>query len=336
SADKNETKASAASSRGKSQKGLYLRVAFRPKADSVLEKWLNDGNELTERDVQSIVRSLRQHRKYCKALEVSEWMQNYKKFEFTAGDYAIQLDLIAKVYGVSRAEKHFSDLPAFAKNESTYCTLLHCYCKERLTEKAEHWMGKIQDLGFDTTLLPYNTLMDLYIANGQMEKVLSMIKHLKKMDVQLDSFTYSLWISACASMSGFDDAEKIVDEIKAIGDDSVSWTIYSALANILDVQNYTSVLSSLVKVGDVEGAEKIFNEWELSSSRYDYRIPNILLAAYSNQMDKAVITMKKALSRVKYSDWKPRSENIRGILKYFEKQGNVECADEFLKLLKTY
>ncbi|GLJ39989.1 hypothetical protein SUGI_0818210 [Cryptomeria japonica] len=411
-------------------KGLFWKVFDRTKepTKSALDKWLNDGKKLKERDLQSLVRGFRNSHNYKKALEVSQWMQNHPKFVFTPGDYCIMLDLIERVYGIDRAEKCFQDLPEISKNEITYCALLDCYAKAGLTEKAEHWMEKMQELGFTTTVRPYNTLMKCYLVSDQMEKILSTIKHLKKIDVQLNSFSYRLWINACASMSKIDDAEKIVDEIKSTND-SVDWTVYTAVGdmyiksglpdkaksalkeaekkigkgdrraydylitmnaslddkeevyrlwNILKTSfdklyntDYISVLSSLAKSGDIEGVEKIFKEWETSCSSYDFRVSNILLAAYvrggmlekaesfhsriakergepicktweilaqgylnSKQMDKAVTTMLNALRRVRSSGWKPRSENVIGILKYLEEQGNVEIADEVLKLLR--
>ncbi|KAH0976776.1 hypothetical protein GBA52_026495 [Prunus armeniaca] len=43
------------------------------------------------------------------------------------------------------------------------------------------------------------------------------------------------------------------------------------------------MVSSLMKVGDIDGAEKIVQEWESGVKFYDIRIPNLLVTAYCRQ-----------------------------------------------------
>ncbi|KAL7088951.1 hypothetical protein ACP275_13G159400 [Erythranthe tilingii] len=43
---------------------------------------------------------------------------------------------------------------------------------------------------------------------------------------------------------------------------------------------YSSMLRSLLKFGDVEGMEKIYEEWESRGSHFDFRVPNFLIDAY--------------------------------------------------------
>jgi pentatricopeptide repeat protein len=101
--------------------------------------------------------------------------------------------------------------------------------------------------------------------------------------------------------------------------------------------NYIGMLSSLVKLGDMQGAEKCFEEWESNGLCYDVRVPNLLIGAYitkgmiekaesflehalekggkpncktwemfvdgyleNKQINQAIETMKKAISQVKY------------------------------------
>jgi len=43
-------------------------------------------------------------------LQVCEWMRVQDDIELLSGDYAVHLDLIAKVRGMNSAEKFFEDL----------------------------------------------------------------------------------------------------------------------------------------------------------------------------------------------------------------------------------
>ncbi|KAK6919055.1 Pentatricopeptide repeat [Dillenia turbinata] len=99
-----------------------------------------------------------------------------------------------------------------------------------------------------------------------------------------------------------------------------------------------------MKLDDIEGAEKLFEEWEsVNTSSYDLRVPNLMVTGYCkkglllkaeafidaliqsgkepnsstwgrltngyirlSQMDKAVDTLKKAILEDHYSGWKPR------------------------------
>eukprot|EP01018_Ginkgo_biloba_P028975 Gb_03507 [translate_table: standard] len=412
------------------QKRLFRLVFPKRSAVPVLQKWVNEGRELKKWELDRILRNLRKYHRYKHALEISEWMEDRKEFELSAGDYAVRLDLIAKVRGMASAEKYFTDLPVDAKDEHTYSALLHSYVREKLTEKAVALMEKMQELGFATHALPYNEIMALYMTIGQVEKVPLVIKEMKKNDVPRDAYSYNLWMSACAAVSDIEGVEMVLDEVKCDSRDIADWTTYSTLANIYikaglvekaesalkefekkltqrdriaydylmtlyaslgnkeellktweslktafekaTYTNYICILSSLAKLGDIEKAENIFEEWESSCARYDCRVSNILLAAYvrkgllekaeifyghvlekggdpnyktweiltegyleSKQMDKAVVAMKKALLRVKSGVWQPKSAIVTSILKYFEEHGNVEGAEEYLEILRS-
>ncbi|CAH1447409.1 unnamed protein product [Lactuca virosa] len=59
----------------------------------------------------TLVRELRKLKRYKHALEVCEWMTLQQDIKLVEGDYAVHLDLIAKVRGINSAEKFFEDLP---------------------------------------------------------------------------------------------------------------------------------------------------------------------------------------------------------------------------------
>lgn len=131
------------------------------------------------------------------------------------------------------------------------------------------------------------------------------------------------------------------------------------------------MLVSLLKLGDLEGAENIFKEWEYAGLNYDCRVPNILLDAYvkkglmekaelvlehvlegtekpisktweiiaegylkNSQIDKAVHAMNKALLSMKRGGWQPKPTNLRSILKHLQERGDVVCAEQYLNILR--
>lgn len=59
------------------------------------------------------------------------------------------------------------------------------------------------------------------------------------------------------------------------------------------------MIGSLVKFNDVEGAERIFEEWGLSGLVIDFRIPNILIDSYCTYgfLKKAEVLVAKGISK---------------------------------------
>ena len=71
-------------------------------------------------------------------MQVHDWMNNRpKRFKISASDGVIQLDLIARVHGVSSAEGFFLNLTNDLKDKRTYGALLNAYVHSRSKEKAE-------------------------------------------------------------------------------------------------------------------------------------------------------------------------------------------------------
>jgi len=135
--------------------------------------------------------------------------------------------------------------------------------------------------------------------------------------------------------------------------------------------SYICLLSSLIRMGDIEGAEFFFKEWESVKTFDDSRVYYPLINAYiekrwlekaelllervvdkggkpnartwealaegyiqNDQIQKAMEAMKKSLSIEGNSPWQPNSVNVLAILKHFQKQGDVKSAEDFFKILR--
>ncbi|KAH9318953.1 hypothetical protein KI387_020722, partial [Taxus chinensis] len=70
----------------------------------VLDDWLKKGHELKKMELEDIFKALRKFGDYRHALEVSEWMDGSRGLRLGLSDFAIRLDMIAKVRGISSAE----------------------------------------------------------------------------------------------------------------------------------------------------------------------------------------------------------------------------------------
>ncbi|XP_059073063.1 large ribosomal subunit protein mL101 (rPPR4)-like [Cryptomeria japonica] len=233
-------------------------------------------------------------------------------------DFAIRLDLIAKVRGISSAENYFKDLPEKAKNQKTYGALLNSYIGNKLTEKAEGLMVKIKESGFALKALPYNNMMTLYRALGQPEKVLSLIQDMKVDNILPDSFTYKIWMNSCADLSDIDGVEKVLDELKHDGRFKYDWSIYSNLSAIYIKEGLIKKAQDALK----ETEHKIF----MKKDRDAYKS---LIIMHSKLVDKPKV----------YSVWKkfarvfPKRTNTDYIcmLTALVKLGDIKGVEKCLK-----
>ncbi|KAL6968644.1 hypothetical protein U1Q18_034444 [Sarracenia purpurea var. burkii] len=157
-----------------------------------------------------------------------EWME-MRDFNFSFGDYAMRLDLISKVRGVSAAENYFSNLSQSSKNKFTYGALLNCYCKEKLIDKALGLFKKMDEMNLALTSLTYNNLMSLHMRLGQPEKVPPLIQEMRQRDISLSTFSYNILMHSFSCLNDIEGVERVFGEIKE-NEKLCDWTTYSNLA----------------------------------------------------------------------------------------------------------
>ncbi|ONK80576.1 uncharacterized protein A4U43_C01F19360 [Asparagus officinalis] len=415
------------SGKGRDTLGRRLLSLIYPKRSAVivLRKWAEEGKPIQKYQLNRVVRELRIYKRYKHALEICEWMRTQPDFKLLPGDFAVHLDLVAKVRGLSSAEKFYEDLPEKMKGQSTCSALLHTYVQNKMSTKAEELMKQMSIHGLLRCALPYNHMISLYISTDATDKVGEMVKELKK-NTSPNELTYNLWLTACANINDTNTAEKIFEEMKErrLAPDWVTYSILTSIyiksgkisaakealkemekrvsrkertgycslislyANLSDKENvyriwdkmrmtfrkmsdveYKCMLSSLAKLGEIEEAESIYNQWESVSGTGDSRVPNILLAFYvkhrmmlkaeslharilragiepsystwellawgylrEERMNKVFDCLKRGL--LSLEKWEPDIRIVRGVFDKLEKLGNVEDAEEFLVMLR--
>ncbi|KAF9668713.1 hypothetical protein SADUNF_Sadunf14G0032100 [Salix dunnii] len=368
---------------------------------------------------------------YLKLLNlVYDWMKNrQERFRLSPSDAAIQLDLIAKVRGVSTAEDFFLSLPNTFKDRRVYGALLNAYVRNRMREKAETLIEEMRDKGYVTHALPFNVMMTLYMNIKEYDKVDLMISEMNEKNIKLDIYSYNIWLSSCGSQGSADKMEQVYEQMKSDRSINPNWTTFSTMATMYikmgqfekaedclrrvesritgrdripyhyllslygNVGNkeevyrvwniyksifpsipnlgYHAIISSLVRLDDIEGAEKIYEEWLSIKTSYDPRIANIFIAAYVYQgnMDEAesffdhmlkeggkpnsntweilaqghiserrtseaLSCLKEAFATPGSKSWKPNPANVTSFFKLCEEEvdmANKEALEGFLR-----
>ncbi|KAK7392223.1 hypothetical protein VNO78_20653 [Psophocarpus tetragonolobus] len=213
-----------------------------------LDQYIMQGKAIRKLELERCVEQLRKYRRFKHALEIIEWMQ-MRKVNFSWSNYALQLDLVSKTNGVDAAEIFFNDLPPPAKNKYTYGTLLNCYCKELMKDKALSHFDKLDELGY-ATCLSFSNMMSLFMRLGEPQKVPNLVADMKRRSIPLSAFTYHVWMNSCASLNDLDGVERVYEEMKTKDKDKICWGTYSNLAAIY------------VKVKDFEKAEMMLKKLE--------------------------------------------------------------------------
>jgi hypothetical protein len=92
-----------------------------------------------------------------------------------------------------------------------------------------------------------------------------------------------------------------------------------------------------VRNGWIEKAERLHLHMLEKGARPNYKTWEILVEGYvqSRQMDKAVDAMEKGLSLLKSCHWRPPTEVVEAIAKYFEEKGNADDAYRYIKVLQS-
>ncbi|KAK6932557.1 Pentatricopeptide repeat [Dillenia turbinata] len=221
-----------------------------------------------------------------------------------------ELDRIGKVRGFLSAESHFN-LKDQDKTAKTYGALLNCYARQGQTDKCmSHWQ-KMEEIGFASSPLTYNSIICLYTRLGLYEKIPdSDLEGVESLLEEMESEKHiDMDWNTCAVAANFSIkgglTDKAVDALRRSEErlgkkDGLGFnyliTLYASLGMKDDVlklwdlekstckrqiiRDYLNVMESLVKLGTFEEAEKLLKEWESSGNQFDFRVPNVVLVGY--------------------------------------------------------
>ncbi|KAK4379584.1 hypothetical protein RND71_001446 [Anisodus tanguticus] len=205
-----------------------------------------------------------------------------------------------------------------------------------------------------------STLANIYKKAGLLDKAIVALKTAEKKISNSSYYPFFFLITQYASLNNKDGVLRV-------------WEASKAVNSPITCANYMCILSSLVKLDDMREAERIFAEWESQCRTYDIRVSNILLGGYmrngsvekaellhyrtmekggcpnsktweilvegwirSQQMDKAIDTLKSGISALKHYEWRPSQSIAVAISEYFQKTRNFDKAMEFLTTLRHF
>lgn len=349
---------------------------------------LSSGDLAVQLDLVSKVRGLDQAEEYFNRIPDSLRVDKL---------HGALLNCYAEKKSLEKAEETFQKMKelGFIKSSLSYNVMLGLYSRVGKHEKLKVLIQEMEGNGIKCDQYTFNILLNAYAVTYDIE---GMEKLLKEMEddpqVTVDFHAYFVgakgYLKAGLSEKAFImlrrseqlinsstqkkiHYEHLVTLYAAAGKkDEVYriWNLYKNMGKLFN-SGYLSVLSALVKLEDIDGAEKIYYEWESWKTIFDNRIANLLTSAYcksgrlekayvfverlinkghkldasvwqclanqcciDGQMEKAVETMKKAVLGANEPNLKLNLSTLATCLEHLKKEGDVETAHEILGLLR--
>ncbi|XP_059659159.1 pentatricopeptide repeat-containing protein At2g20710, mitochondrial-like [Cornus florida] len=310
--------------------------------------------------------------------------------------YTALLNCYAQDKSVEKAEAVMQKLRdmGFARTPLSYNILMNLYCCMRSWEKIDALIHEMEEKGIFWDNYTFTIRLTAYAAASDSEGIDMTVARMESDPrVVLNTHTYSVAANGYLKVGLVDKALAMMNKLEGLianmktknvafdillrlhaktGTKDELYRIWSRYKKEkVYNKGYISMMHALLNFNDIEGAEKIFKEWESMGLSYDFRIPNFLIDAYckngllgkaeslvnrgiekrgnptvdtwyylagryieDNQVSKAVETLKKAIL-VCPPNWKPDKDILATCLKHLESQGDVEEAKEFIGLLKV-
>ncbi|XP_023544764.1 pentatricopeptide repeat-containing protein At1g80270, mitochondrial-like [Cucurbita pepo subsp. pepo] len=285
---------------------------------NVLDKWVAEGKELNRSEISLAMLNLRKRRLYGRALQLSEWLEANKQFDFIERDYASHIDLIAKVRGLLRAEHYVEKIPKSFRGETIYRTLLANCVIANNVKKAEDVFNKIKDLGFPITAFSCNQLLLLYKRHHK-KKIADILLVMEKENVKPTLFTYKILVDAKGRSHDMVGMDQVIETMKADGIEP-------------DINTQAIMVKHYAYSGLKERAVEVLKEIEGNDLNEKRWVCRFLLPLYG------VMQMTDEVERI----WNvcksdPRIEECMSAIVAWGKVNNIEKAEAvFDHMLKTW
>ncbi|ESQ48401.1 hypothetical protein EUTSA_v10020327mg [Eutrema salsugineum] len=297
---------------------LFESIVAYKSVKHVLEAWVKEGKDLTQAEVTLAIHNLRKRKSYAMGLQLWEWLRANTQFEFTEANYASQLDLVAKVHSLKKAEDFLKDIPESFRGEVVYRTLLaNCVLKLHV-KKAEELFNKMRELKFPTSVFACNQLLLLYSKHDR-KKIADILLLMESENIKPTRGTYQFLINSKGLAGDIDGMDKIVETMKEEGIE-------------LDPEIQATLARYYLRAGLKDRAEEVMKEIEGKGLTQTPWVCRSLLPLYADIGDKNNV---RRLSR--FVDQTLRYDNCIAAIKAWGKLKEIEEAEAvFDRLVKRY
>ncbi|MED6126768.1 hypothetical protein PIB30_081706 [Stylosanthes scabra] len=256
--------------RGRAQSEIFKLISSSPSTsvDVLMDKWVEDGKELSRQEISLAMGILRRCKMYSKALQLSEWIVSKSQLEVSERDHATRVDLIAKLRGLHEAEMYIETIPESFKGETVYQTFLANCVAQNNKNKAEATFNKMKELKFPLTSFTWNQLLLLYKRHDK-KKIADVLLMMENENVKPSPFTYKILLDAKGQSNDIAGMDLIVETMKAEGVEP-------------DIRTKAVLVGHYISAGLKEKAEDVLKEMEGENLKENSWVGRYLLPLYAN------------------------------------------------------
>ncbi|KAF3562428.1 hypothetical protein DY000_02011224 [Brassica cretica] len=260
-----------------------------------------------------------------------------------------QYEKVVMVIGLMKRNK-------IPRNVLSYNLWMNACCEASGVGDVESVYGEmVGDKSVEVGWSSLCTLGNVYVKAGFVEKAKLVLESAEKKLNRSNRLGYFFLITMYASLGNKEGVIRL-------------WEGSKSVSGRMTCANYICVLSSLVRLGDLTEAERVFEEWEEKCCNYDVRVSNVLLGAYTRNglirkaeslhnrvlerggspnyktweilmegwvkcqsMEKAIDAMHRAFELMKGCHWRPSQRIVMAIAEYFEKGEKMEEANIYVR-----
>ncbi|KAI6703769.1 hypothetical protein NL676_012905 [Syzygium grande] len=329
-------------------------------------------------------------------ISAENYFENLMEHDKTYKTYGALLSCYVRQHQVEKSLSHLQKMreKGFDLTALTYNNMMCLFTKIGQHDKVPNVLAEMKENKVLPDNYSYRICMNSY---GQRSDLKGMEELLIEMETQphiaVDWNTYAVaanfYIKAGLTKKALDALKR--SEERLTGKDGIGYnqliSLHTSLGNRTEIlrlwdleknackrcinKDYINLLKSLVKLGELEEAEKVLKEWESSGNCYDFRIPDTVIASFSEKglhekaemllenllekgkettpdswagvaagywhkgdMEKALKSMKVALSLpMAKKRWKPDLKLITAILNWLGDNSNVADVEAFAGFL---
>ena len=332
------------------------------------------------------------------SLSAENYFNQLKEQDQTIKTYGALLNCYVRQRQVDKSLSHFQKMKelGFATSELTYNGIMCLYTRVGQHEKVPEVLAEMKENNVSPDNFSYRICISSYGARKDIEGMENVLKEMESQPhIVMDWNTYAVvanfFIKAALTDKAVDALKKSEEKLKSSNDrigHNQLISLYATLGNkekVLRLWNldktattriinrdYITMLESLVRLGELEEAEKVLKEWESSGNCYDFRVPNIVIIGYIDkgmcergetllenlkqnekatrpnswgalavkyldlgETEKALECMMTALSVNIGKGWKPNLRVITGLLNWLGDKGIVEEVEAFVSALRS-
>lgn len=304
-----------------SDQALCINILHKTKGLASAEKYFNSlqGSEKTEKTFGAILNS------YCNAKAFDKALQMFEKMK--ESNYAVTLNynsMLVLYHNMDQPEKVVSlvqemEEKHIALDIYTYNLLINSYAALENFDAVEEVFKKMRSNNVEYNLFTCGNLATIHVNRGLFEKANHILEMMEKMENQQDKFGFGAVRTRLKLYSDMNDLSGV----------KRAWESLKSTYQTPNNTSYLFMLVALSKLGDQETLENLFKEWEMGCSKYDFRIPNVLLMFYlrRDMIEEATTLYENLVNR----GMNPNLSTLTLLANLCIKKGQIDLALKYLE-----